>query len=145
MDWVRTRSRLKGRLCPLVHLRRERRWLRSLMEKISNFYNDAVVRGHYHEVLTLLGFLNVASPSEALKNTKQKMRSSLRRSLDDSTDIYPVQFQPSNWFTALRPNVRPKDLTIAADSLVAEYRAKQQRLRSLQVQLSEQAAIEISS
>ena len=114
-------------------------------EKISNFYNDAVVRGHYHEVLTLLGFLNVASPSEALENTKQKMRSSLRRSLDGSTDIYPVQFQPSDWFKALRPNLSPKDLTMATDSLVAEYRAKQQRLRSLQVQLSEQAAIEISS
>lgn len=113
-------------------------------EKISNFYNDAVVRGHYHEVLTLLGFLNVASPSEALENTKQKMRSSLRRSLDGSTDIYPVQFQPSDWFKALRPNLSPKDLTMATDSLVAEYRAKQQRLRSLQAQLSEQTVIEVS-
>lgn len=113
-------------------------------EKISNFYNDAVVRGHYHEVLTLLGFLNVASPSEALENTKQKIRSSLRRSLDGSTDIYPVQFQPSDWFKALRPNLSPKDLTMATDSLVAEYRAKQQRLRSLQAQLSEQTVIEVS-
>ena len=113
-------------------------------EKLSNFYNDAVVRGHYHEVLTLLGFLNVASPSEALENTKQKMRSSLRRSLDGSTDIYPVQFQPSDWFKALRPNLSPKDLTMATDSLVAEYRAKQQRLRSLQAQLSEQVVIDIS-
>lgn len=113
-------------------------------EAISSFYNDAVVRGHYHEALTLLGFLNVASPSEALEKTKQKMRASLRRSLDGSTDIYPVQFQPSDWFKALRPNVSPKDLTMAAESLVAEYRAKQQRLRSLQTQLSEQAVIEIS-
>ena len=103
-----------------------------------------MVRGHYHEVLTLLGFLNVASPSEALENTKQKMRSSLRRSLDGSTDIYPVQFQPSDWFKALRPNLSPKDLTMATDSLVAEYRAKQQRLRSLQAQLSEQVVIDIS-
>lgn len=113
-------------------------------EQISNFYNDAVVRGHYHEVLTLLGFLNVASPSEALENTKQKMRSSLRRSLDGSTDIYPVQFQPSDWFKSLRPNLSPKDLTMATESLVAEYRAKQQRLRSLKAQLAEQTSIEIS-
>lgn len=113
-------------------------------EQISNFYNDAVVRGHYHEVLTLLGFLNVASPSEALENTKQKMRSSLRRSLDGSTDIYPVQFQPSDWFKSLRPNLSPKDLTMATESLVAEYRAKQQRLRSLKAQFAEQTSIEIS-
>lgn len=113
-------------------------------EQISNFYNDAVVRGHYHEVLTLLGFLNVASPSEALESTKQKMRSSLRRSLDGSTDIYPVQFQPSDWFKSLRPNLSPKDLTMATESLVAEYRAKQQRLRSLKAQLAEQTVIEVS-
>lgn len=113
-------------------------------EQISNFYNDAVVRGHYHEVLTILGFLNVSSPSEALENTKQKMRSSLRRSLDGSTDIYPVQFQPSDWFKSLRPNLSPKDLTMATESLVAEYRAKQQRLRSLKAQLAEQTIIEIS-
>lgn len=113
-------------------------------EQISNFYNDAVVRGHYHEVLTLLGFLNVSSPSEALENTKQKMRSSLRRSLDGSTDIYPVQFQPSDWFKSLRPNLSPKDLTMATESLVADYRSKQQRLRSLKAQLAEQTAIEIS-
>lgn len=113
-------------------------------EQISNFYNDAVVRGHYHEVLTLLGFLNVSSPSEALENTKQKMRSSLRRSLDGSTDIYPVQFQPSDWFKSLRPNLSPKDLTMATESLVADYRAKQQRLRGLKAQLAEQTVIEIS-
>ncbi|WP_325199454.1 hypothetical protein [Oscillibacter sp.] len=113
-------------------------------EQISNFYNDAVVRGHYHEVLTLLGFLNVSSPSEALENTKQKMRSSLRRSLDGSTDIYPVQFQPSDWFKSLRPNLSPKDLTMATESLVADYRAKQQRLRSLKALLAEQTSIEIS-
>lgn len=113
-------------------------------EQISNFYNDAVVRGHYHEVLTLLGFLNVSSPSEALENTKQKMRSSLRRSLDGSTDVYPVQFQPSDWFKSLRPNLNPKDLTMATESLVADYRAKQRRLNSLKAQLAEQTTIEIS-
>lgn len=95
-------------------------------------------------MLTLLGFLNVSSPSEALESTKQKMRSSLRRSLDGSTDIYPVQFQPSDWFKSLRPNLSPKDLTMAAESLAADYRSKQQRLRSLKAQLAEQTAIEIS-
>lgn len=123
------------------------RWLSSeglvQEEIVSNFYNDAVVRGHYHEVLTILGFLNVSSPSEALESTKQKMRSSLRRSLDGSTDVYPVQFQPSDWFRALRPNLSPKDLTMATDSLVADYRAKQKHLRSLKEQLGEQTVVEV--
>ena len=106
-------------------------------EIVSNFYNDAVVRGHYHEVL------NVSSPSEALESTKQKMRSSLRRSLDGSSDVYPVQFQPSDWFKALRPNLSPKELTMATDSLVADYRAKQKQLRSLKELLGEQTVMEV--
>ncbi|MDR2964878.1 MAG: hypothetical protein LBU88_03785 [Treponema sp.] len=112
-------------------------------EDINNYYNDAVVRGNYHEVLTLLGFLNVSSPSEVLEQTKQKIRASVRRSLDGSSDIYPVQFQPSDWFKALRPNLSPKDLTMATESLLADYRAKKARLRSLEALLAEQAVIEI--
>ena len=147
-EWYSTKNRVYEEYRAKDDLDGYANWLSSeglvQEEQISNFYNDAVVRGHYHEVLTLLGFLNVASPSEALENTKQKMRSSLRRSLDGSTDIYPVQFQPSDWFKSLRPNLRPKDLTMATESLVAEYRAKQQRLRSLKAQLAEQTIIEIS-
>ena len=123
------------------------RWVSSVglvkEEELNNYFNDAIVRGHYHEVLTLLGFLNVASPAEVLEQTKQKMRASIRRSLDGSSDIYPVQFQPSDWFKGLRPNISPKDLTMATDSLLAEYRAKQSRLLSLHSQLAEQSIIEI--
>ena len=146
-EWYSTKNRVYEEYRAKDDLDGYANWLSSeglvQEEQISNFYNDAVVRGHYHEVLTLLGFLNVSSPSEALENTKQKMRSSLRRSLDGSTDVYPVQFQPSDWFKSLRPNLRPKDLTMATESLVAEYRAKQQRLRSLKAQLAEQAIVEI--
>ena len=147
-EWYSTKNRVYEEYQAKGDLDGYANWLSSeglvQEEQISNFYNDAVVRGHYHEVLTLLGFLNVSSASESLENTKQKMRSSLRRSLDGSTDIYPVQFQPSDWFKSLRPNLSPKDLTMATDSLVADYRAKQQRLRSLKAQLAEQTAIEIS-
>lgn len=147
-EWYSTKNRVYEEYRDKGDLDGYAKWLSSeglvREEEISSFYNDAVVRGHYHEVLTILGFLNVASPSEALENTKQKMRSSLRRSLDGSTDVYPVQFQPSDWFKSLRPNLSPKDLTMATDSLVAEYRAKQQRLRSLKAQLAEQTIIEIS-
>jgi hypothetical protein len=112
-------------------------------ETINNLFNDAVVRGHYHEVLTLLGFLNVSSPAEVLEETKQKMRSSLRRSLDGASDIYPVQFQPSNWAKSLRPNISPKDLTMTTESLMADFRAKTKRLNSLKAQLAEIGITEI--
>ena len=138
-EWYSTKNRVYEEYRARDDLDGYANWLSSeglvQEEQISNFYNDAVVRGHYHEVLTLLGFLNVSSPSEALENTKQKMRSSLRRSLDGSTDVYPVQFQPSDWFKSLRPNLSPKDLTMAAES--------QRRLRGLKAQLAEQTAIEI--
>ncbi|MDR0221810.1 MAG: hypothetical protein LBI54_10465 [Lachnospiraceae bacterium] len=113
-------------------------------EILNNYYNDAIVKGHYHEVLTLLGYLNVASPAETLEITKQKMRSSLRRSLDGSSDVYPVNFQPSDWFKSLRPNINPKDLTMAKDQLVLEYRNKRQKLSALQNQLLEVSAIHIA-
>lgn len=146
-EWYSTKNRVYEEYRARDDLDGYANWLSSeglvQEEQISNFYNDAVVRGHYHEVLTLLGFLNVSSPSEALENTKQKMRSSLRRSLDGSTDVYPVQFQPSDWFKSLRPNLSPKDLTMAAESLAADYRAKQRHLRGLKAQLAEQTAIEI--
>ena len=125
------------------------RWLstKGLVEsdKLNNAYNDAIVRGHYHEVLTLLGFLNVSSPAEVLESTKQKMRSSVRASLDGSSDVYPVQFQPSDWFKSLKPNMSPKDLTMATDSLLADYSAKKKRLASLNASLLELGVIEISA
>ena len=75
-------------------------------------FNDAVVRGFYHEIMTILGFLDVASPAERLSSAKTNRRTSTRRSLDDSMDILPVQFQPSNWFRSLMPNFSPQDLTL---------------------------------
>ncbi|MDR0958159.1 MAG: hypothetical protein LBM16_03000, partial [Clostridiales bacterium] len=113
-------------------------------EQLNNFYNDAIVRGHYHEVLTLLGFLNVSSPSEVLESTKQKMRSSLRRSMDGSSDVYPVQFMPADWFKSLKPNLQPKDLTVATDRLLVEYNNKRDRLRTLKRELAELSLNELS-
>lgn len=106
-------------------------------EEINNFFNDAVVRGNYHEVLTMLGFLNVSSPAEMLEKTKQNMRSCVRRSLDGSSDIYTVQFQPSDWFKSLRPNLNPKDLLMSQENLLASYKGKKRQLAHLQEELSE--------
>lgn len=100
-------------------------------EEINNLFNDAVVRGYYHEVLTFLGFLNVSSTAETLEICKQNYRNSKRRSLDESMDVLPVQLQPNNWFKAAAPNLAPRDLTMSGDILLAQYKAKQEELRQL--------------
>ncbi|MDE6787877.1 MAG: hypothetical protein K2J47_00965 [Ruminococcus sp.] len=98
-------------------------------------FNDAVVRGFYHEIMTILGFLDVASPAERLSSAKTNRRTSTRRSLDDSMDILPVQFQPSNWFRSLMPNFSPQDLTLGTDYLTLEYQSKKALLTSLEAEL----------
>lgn len=146
-EWYRLKNRTYDEYKLNDDLDGYARWLSSeglvQEEKLNNFFNDAVVRGNYHEVLTLLGFLNVSSPAEVLETTKQKMRASLRRSLDGSTDIYPVQFQPSDWFKSLQPNLNPKDLTMATESLMVDYQNKQARMRGLKAQLAELTIVEI--
>lgn len=106
-------------------------------EIINNYYNDAVVRGNYHEVLTMLGFLNVSSPAELLEKTKQNMRGCVRRSLDGSSDIYTVAIQPSDWFKSLKPNLAPKDLLMSKDALMSDYISKKKAINNLTAQLND--------
>lgn len=98
-------------------------------------FNDAVVRGFYHEIMTILGFLDIASPAERLSTAKTNRRASIRRSMDSSMDILPVQMQPSNWFRSLTPNFSPQDLTLGTEYLALEYQSKKALLSSLEAEL----------
>lgn len=115
------------------------KWLSSegpvRQEELNQLYNDAVVKGHLHEVLTILGYLNVSSLAEQLELAKQRMRHSVRMSLDESMLIYPVQFQPSNWFQALAPNLSPVDLTMAYESIRDQLGAKRRELSRAESEL----------
>ncbi|MEH2456596.1 hypothetical protein [Nostoc sp.] len=113
-------------------------------EKLNNLYNDVVVRGHLHEVMTILGYLNASSIAEELEVTKQKMRNSSRSSLDESMTIYPVQFQPNNWFKALTPNVNPADLTMAQDSIRDQLMSKQKELSRTKSQLAQMDLMDVT-
>lgn len=104
-------------------------------QALENLFQDAVIRGFYHEVLTILGFLDVQSPAERLAKAKANRRSSVRRSLDASMEILPVQLQPSNWFRSLSPNFSPKDLTLDSQYLTEQYQAKKKILSSLESEL----------
>lgn len=112
--------------------------------ELDNLYNDLVITGHFHEVMTLLGYLNAASVAEELERCKQKMRHSQRVSLDESMDIFPVQFIPNNWAKALTPNLHPEDLTMSQDVLVGELRAKRKELSRLKEQLKELELLHVS-
>lgn len=104
-------------------------------ELLNNLYNDAVVKGHFHEVLTILGYLNVSSIAEELELAKQRMRHSVRLSLDESMLVYPVQFQPSNWFEGLAPNLSPVDLTMAHETIRDQLNAKRRALSRAEAEL----------
>lgn len=115
------------------------RWLATTAwtkdQALENLFQDAVIRGFYHEIMTILGFLDSASPTERLQTAKGNARSSVRRSLDGSMDVYPVQFQPSNWFRALSPNFSPKDLTLDPEYLTRIYQTKLTILSTLETEL----------
>lgn len=113
-------------------------------EKLNNLYNDVVVSGHLHEVLTILGYLNASSIAEELEISKQKLRNSSRLSLDESMTVYPVQFSPNNWFKALTPNINPKDLTMTVDSIRSIYLDKQRELSRAKSELAQYEVINFS-
>lgn len=125
------------------------RWLSSAglveQERLNNMYNDVVVRGHLHEVMTLLGYINSSSTAEELEMVKQRMRHSVRTSLDESMLIYPVQFQPSNWFMAMTPNLQPQDLTMAKDVLSDQLRQKRKQLHKTKSKLAEIELLSVSN
>ncbi|WP_138497345.1 hypothetical protein [Nostoc sp. PA-18-2419] len=107
------------------------------LEELNSHYNNVVVRGHLHEVLTILGYMNASSIAEELELGKQKMRNSARSSIDESMTVYPVQFQPNNWFKALTPNLNPQDLTMAQESIRDQYVAKQRELSRAKAELQQ--------
>ncbi|MFZ2726343.1 MAG: hypothetical protein WAX77_08845 [Methylococcaceae bacterium] len=114
-------------------------------EKLNNLYNDVVVRGLLHEVLTILGYLNASSIAEQLELSKQRMRNSARISLDESMTVYPVQFQPNNWFKALSPNLNPEDLTMAKESIRDVFIAKQRELAQATTELQQLMLLAVDS
>ena len=114
------------------------------LEELNSLYNNAVVRGHLHEVLTILGYLNASSIAEELERAKQKMRNSARLSLDESMTVYPVKFQPNNWFKALTPNLNPQDLTMAQESIRDQYVAKQRELSRAKAELQQMELLSVN-
>ncbi len=118
-------------------------------KELETLFNDAIVRGFYHEIMTILGFIDTASPAERLETAKTNLRTSVRRRIDGSGEVYPVSLSPSDWFRALTPNYSPKDLLADPDFVMLEYQQKKAVLTALQndlrILLSQQASTDVIS
>jgi len=134
-------DKVKGTEC----LENYARWLTTVGEtrqnELHSLYNDCVVRGFYHEVLTIVGYLNASTFSGRLEKTKQAMRSSGRTSIDQSYIVYPVTMNPSNWFKMLTPNIRPQDMLNSQDAIRDQINQKQRTLRLKESQLISMNAV----
>ena len=115
------------------------RWLATTAwtkdHELETLFNDAIIRGFYHEVMTILGFLDAESPSERLARAKNARISSSWRSLDESREILPVSFQPSNWAHALKSNFSFTDLSMDPEYLQTEYLEKQRLLSDYEAEM----------
>ncbi|KAJ7270869.1 hypothetical protein C8J57DRAFT_1065233 [Mycena rebaudengoi] len=98
-------------------------------------YSDAVVRGYSHTVREYMGYLDIASPAEALQNAKDSLRESAMSSLDGSMKVYPVQMTPLDWFQGLSTSFTMEDLTQDPEIIRTQINAKSQQLDTLNAQL----------
>jgi len=97
-------------------------------------YNDLVARGRYHEVQSFLAYLDVGSSAELLNDAKASMRNVEMTSLDLSGSVYPVQFQPSDWFKSLATNFTPTDLCLDPEFLKRRLIKKKLDLSTVQTE-----------
>ena len=86
-------------------------------KELNSLLNDAVLRGDYHMVKTILSLLNPKLPAETLKKTENISRIRKEYDLDKSGSFYPIQMEPKDWFKALEPNLIPKDYDVHKEDL----------------------------
>jgi hypothetical protein len=116
------------------------RWLASeapVQEaELEAFYEDLVVRGYYHEIKTELGLLDLKSMAEELEEAKARLRASAKSSLDESMTVYPVQYQPADWFKGMISDFRPIDLLLDPEVIQNQLITEQKQLDDLETQLA---------
>ncbi|KAJ7800714.1 hypothetical protein B0H14DRAFT_2615978 [Mycena olivaceomarginata] len=83
----------------------------------------------------IYGYLDIASPAEALQNAKDSLREAAMSSLDGSMKVYPVQLSPIDWFESLSTSFTMEDLTQDPEVIPMQIDAKSQQLDILNSQL----------
>ena len=105
---------------------------------IAALFNDLVVRGHYHEIKRIIGYIDVSSPTEILDDCKANMRQSSMLSLDESEMIYPVVMEPASWSKSLSTDFEPVDLLLSPDSVEEDLMNKLSKKAQLETEIQYQ-------
>ncbi|KAK6980654.1 ZnMc domain-containing protein [Favolaschia claudopus] len=103
--------------------------------QLASKYSDAVVRGYSHTIRQYMGYLDIASPAEALQDAKDSLREAAMSSLDGSMKVYPVQLTPLDWFAGLSTSFTLEDLTLNPEIIRTQIQAKSYELDTLTSQL----------
>ncbi|KAF8526972.1 hypothetical protein BU17DRAFT_40150 [Hysterangium stoloniferum] len=103
--------------------------------QLATKYSDAVVRGRTHTVREYMGYLDIASPAEALQAAKDSLRESAMSSLNGAMKVYPVHLTPIDWFEGLSTSFQMEDLTSDPEIIRTAIEAKSQQLDVLNSQL----------
>ena len=77
------------------------RHYQTLNAKVESAYTKWLVFGNKEQVELYKTFMDVSSASAALEETRVALRASAVISLDRTRTIYPVSFEPSNWYEYL--------------------------------------------
>ncbi|KAJ6449458.1 hypothetical protein C8R45DRAFT_1084236 [Mycena sanguinolenta] len=103
--------------------------------QLSAKYADAVVRGYSHTIRQYMGYLDIATPAEALQDAKDSLREAAMSSLDGSMNIYPIQLTPLDWFAGLSTSFTLEDLIQNPEVIRQQIQAKSRDLDTLIAQL----------
>ncbi|KAJ7920262.1 hypothetical protein B0H13DRAFT_1539245, partial [Mycena leptocephala] len=88
--------------------------------QLASKYSDAVVRGYSHSIRQYMGYMDIASPAEALQDAKDALREAAMSSLDGSMNVYPVQLLPIDWAKGLSTSFTMEDLTQDPDLVLSQ-------------------------
>ena len=75
----------------------------SLLSKVESAYNKWLIFGMKEFCEIYFTFLDTGSSAKALEEARAAMRSAGVTSLDRTRTIYPVSFEPSDWYKYLLP------------------------------------------
>ena len=103
--------------------------------KLSFLYNDAVVRGHLHDVRECMAQLDIKSTAEFLQDAKDSLRESAVASLYGASRILPVIMQPLDWSQGLDTKFAPEDLSSDPEMIQISIESKSKQIDSLRRQL----------
>lgn len=103
--------------------------------KLDALWTTLLVRGQYHRVRHFIGLIDISSASEELLAAKESLRLSVNRSVDNSQDIYPVQFAPANWAKYLSTDYTPQDLLMSPSAIADKIMMMDKERRQLVSQM----------